>query len=72
MKFKIEGISPLLMHNEQLADPLNAFAQQVAEISSKRKKTRKITMTPRSSSPPWRTRNVGSSARKRSHGSKSV
>ncbi|MGR0185432.1 hypothetical protein [Azospirillum aestuarii] len=39
LKFKIIGVSPLLMHNGQLADPLNLFAKSIAEISSKRKKT---------------------------------
>ncbi|MCM8736011.1 hypothetical protein M5E06_17905 [Azospirillum sp. A1-3] len=39
LKFKITGVSPLLMHNGQLADPLNSFAKSIAEISSKRKKT---------------------------------
>lgn len=39
MKFKIRGVSPLLMHNEQLADPLNEFSQQLSEISGKRQKT---------------------------------
>lgn len=31
--------SPLLMHNERLADPLNPYARWLAELSGKRKKT---------------------------------
>lgn len=33
------GGTPLLMHNERLADPLNQFAKQLAEKTGKRKKT---------------------------------
>lgn len=33
------GIRPLIMHNGQLADPLNPFSRQLKDISSKRKKT---------------------------------
>lgn len=35
----IEGVSPLLMHNGQTADPLNRFSKQIKAVSSKRKKT---------------------------------
>lgn len=31
--------SPLLMHNERMADPLNSYAMEVAKISKKRGKT---------------------------------
>lgn len=37
--FTFRGVSPLVMHNEQLADPLNKWAMAIAEISKKRKKT---------------------------------
>lgn len=37
--YRLNGVSPLVMHNEQLCDPLNRWAKAVAEISSKRKKT---------------------------------
>ncbi len=37
--YTIRGVRPLVMHNEQLADPLNKWAKLVAEISKKRKKT---------------------------------
>lgn len=33
------GIRPLIMHNGQLADPLNSFSRQLKEVTSKRKKT---------------------------------
>jgi predicted ABC-class ATPase len=36
---KIKGTAPLLLHNGQLADPLNPFTKQLKEVSSKRKKT---------------------------------
>ncbi len=39
LKFRIIGVSPLLCHNGQLADPLNSHAKAIAQISSKRKKT---------------------------------
>ena len=35
----IEGIAPLIMHNGQLADPLNEHTQALARLTSKRKKT---------------------------------
>lgn len=36
---KIEGVSPLLMHNGQTADPLNSWSKAMKAITSKRKKT---------------------------------
>ena len=38
-KFKITGLSPLLMHNGQMVDPLNQFARDIKKISGKRDKT---------------------------------
>lgn len=35
----IEGTAPLLMHNAQLANPLNEYAQQIKALTSKRTKT---------------------------------
>lgn len=35
----IQGISPLLMHNGQTADPLNRFSKQMKEITKKPKRT---------------------------------
>jgi hypothetical protein len=35
----ISGLSPLVMHNGQLADPLNPFSKAMKAVSSKRKKT---------------------------------
>lgn len=35
----IRGISPLIMHNGQLADPLNEHTQALARLTSKRRKT---------------------------------
>lgn len=39
LKFKIEGMSPLLMHNDQMADPLNPYAIEMKKISKVRVKT---------------------------------
>lgn len=39
LTFKIQGESPLLMHNGQTADPLNDFSKQMKRISGKRSKT---------------------------------
>lgn len=39
LTFKIVGASPLLMHNGQLADPLNSFSRKMKEVSGKRMKT---------------------------------
>ena len=36
---RITGASPLLMHNGQLADPLNAHAKAMSQVAAKRKKT---------------------------------
>lgn len=37
--FKIQGLVPTLMHNGQMADPLNQYAKALKAISSKKKKT---------------------------------
>ena len=39
LKFRLSGVCPLLMHNGQLADPLNAWAKAIKQISGKRIKT---------------------------------
>jgi hypothetical protein len=39
IKFTIHGVSPLLLHNGQTADPLNTFSKQLKAVSGKRKKT---------------------------------
>ena len=39
LTFHITGESPLLMHNGQLADPLNKWTRALKEVSSKRAKT---------------------------------
>ncbi len=39
LKVRLNGLSPLLMHNGQLANPLNPFTKQLKTITSKRKKT---------------------------------
>ena len=39
LRFKITGVSPFLMHNGQLADPLNPHSRSIAEVTGKRKKT---------------------------------
>lgn len=39
LSFRIVGVSPLLMHNGQLSDPLSPFSRSLAEVHSKRKKT---------------------------------
>ena len=40
MKVRIVGVAPLLMHNSQLADPMNKFTRAIKEITAKgRKKT---------------------------------
>jgi hypothetical protein len=39
MKFQIEGIAPLIMHNGQLADPGNCWAKEMKKVSGKRGKT---------------------------------
>lgn len=39
VEFQIKGISPILLHNGRLADPLNPLVIELKKISSKRKKT---------------------------------
>ena len=39
VKFHIQGVAPMLLHNAQLSDPLNYWTKQVKEISGKRNKT---------------------------------
>lgn len=39
LSFRIQGVSPLVMHNGQLADPLNKWAKDLSKISSKKPKT---------------------------------
>lgn len=38
-KYRLTGVSPLLQHNGQLADPLNPFARALKEVTGKRNKT---------------------------------
>lgn len=38
-RVSLQGLSPLVMHNGQLADPLNEFSKAIKSVSSKRKKT---------------------------------
>ncbi len=39
LRFKIAGVSPLLMHNGQLSDPLNEWSKAMKRVSGKRAKT---------------------------------
>lgn len=39
LHFRLTGVSPLLVHNGQLADPLNPFAREMKRVSGKRNKT---------------------------------
>ena len=39
IKFKLVGETPLLMHNNRLANPLSAYSQEISKRSGKRKKT---------------------------------
>jgi len=39
IKFKLVGESPLLMHNNRLANPLDKYSQEMSKKSGKRKKT---------------------------------
>lgn len=39
LTFRIGGVSPLIMHNCRLANPLDPLVKQIKEITSKRKKT---------------------------------
>jgi hypothetical protein len=36
---RLNGLAPLIMHNGQLADPLNPFTKQLKAVTGKRKKT---------------------------------
>lgn len=38
-KVKFVGVKPLLMHNPQMANPLNSYARELKKYSSKRNKT---------------------------------
>jgi hypothetical protein len=35
----LSGVTPLMMHNDQLANPMNEYAKQLKEYTSKRQKT---------------------------------
>ena len=37
--FRIIGVSPLLLHNGQLADPLDEQVRAIAQVTAKRRKT---------------------------------
>jgi hypothetical protein len=39
IKIRLQGVSPLLCHNGQTADPRNTYAKAMKAVSSKRKKT---------------------------------
>ena len=39
LRFRITGAAPLLMHNGQLADPLNEHARALTQIATKGRKT---------------------------------
>lgn len=39
MLFNLRGVSPLLMHNGQTADPLNRFSKELKAVTKKRNKT---------------------------------
>jgi hypothetical protein len=39
IKIRMQGVSPLLCHNGQTADPRNTYAKAMKAVSSKRKKT---------------------------------
>ena len=39
MKFRLESTCPLLMHNGQMADPMNGITKKLKKISAKRSKT---------------------------------
>jgi hypothetical protein len=39
MNFEIVGLTPIMFHNGQLADPLNVFVKQLQEVTSKQKMT---------------------------------
>jgi len=42
LKFHIEGIAPLLMHNGQLANPLNPLVKEMKTLTGQRKKTDEV------------------------------
>ncbi len=48
----IVGVAPLLLHNAQLADPLNKFVRGIKEITAKgkRKPMRTLKLSPSSNS----------------------
>lgn len=39
VRFKVRGLSPLLMHNGRMANPLDPFAKRMKEVTGKKKKT---------------------------------
>lgn len=39
LKFRINGVAPLIMHNGRLADPLDKYVRAIKEISGRRMKT---------------------------------
>ena len=39
LRFRIIGVSPLLLHNGRLADPLDEQVRAIAQVTAKRKKT---------------------------------
>ncbi len=39
LTFELTGTAPLLMHNGQLADPLNSFTKALKDVTKKRKKS---------------------------------
>ena len=39
LKVRLKGLSPTIMHNGRLANPLDTYAKRIKEITSKRKKT---------------------------------
>jgi len=39
IKFRVEGVAPLLMHNGQLANPLNSTVKSMKALTGQRKKT---------------------------------
>lgn len=39
IKITIAGVTPLMMHNDQLANPMNEYARALKEVTGKRSKT---------------------------------
>ena len=39
ISLKVEGITPLIMHNGQMRDPLNHYAKELKKLTGKRKKS---------------------------------